>query len=77
MSIPNDKVEDMAVRMIETLADETTALIPRISSHDKDISYDGYIELYKNGTPHNKENYGCNALGEFFPSCGGKIQLPL
>ncbi|MBE5849871.1 MAG: DUF4365 domain-containing protein [Lachnospiraceae bacterium] len=57
MNIPNDKIEDMAVRAIEALADENTALVPRIAAHDKDLSYDGYIELYRIGKTHNKESY--------------------
>ena len=43
--ITNDKIEDMAVRAIESLADDNNALVPRIASHDKDISYSSFLFL--------------------------------
>ncbi len=56
VSRPKDNTEIIAVRTIEDLANECDELVPRLSTNDKSISYDGYFELYKSGN-HNKGNY--------------------
>ena len=57
MNITNDKIEDWAVREIETLTDDNNAIVPDLKTHDKGMSYDGFLTLFKQNSPHDKANY--------------------
>lgn len=57
MNIPTSKIEDWAVRELQILADENNSIVPEIETHDKGMSYDGFLWLFKKNAPHNKDNY--------------------
>ena len=57
MYIPTDKIEDWSVRELQKLADETTAIVPELETHDKGMSYDGWLWLFKKNSPHDKKSF--------------------
>ena len=57
IKISTDKIEDWAIREIQALADDNNSIIPELSVHDKGMSFDGFLWLYKKDASHDKDNF--------------------
>lgn len=58
MQIPSTKTEHRAVNALEAIIDEHSTMEHQISENDKEMSWDGYIWLYKNNNgDQSKSNF--------------------
>ena len=48
MNISNSKIEDRALNALESIIDAHNTMSHQFNSLDKEMSWDGYILIYKN-----------------------------
>lgn len=57
MHLSTSKIEDRAIRVLANVIDTYPHLHPRLNTGDKEMSVDGYIEMYSQNGLQNKENF--------------------
>ena len=57
MDLPKSKIEDRAIRALENIIDEHSTMQSQFNRMDKEMSWDGYIWIFKKGGGQNKENF--------------------
>lgn len=57
MDIPKSKIEERAIRALENIIDEHSTMQSQFNRMDREMSWDGYIWIFKKGGGQNKENF--------------------
>ena len=57
MDLPKAKIEDRAIRALENIVDDHFTMQSQFNRLDKEMSWDGYIEIFKKNAEQSKENY--------------------
>ena len=57
MDLPKSKIEDRAIHALENIIDEHSTMQSQFNRMDKEMSWDGYIWIFKKGGGQNKENF--------------------
>lgn len=47
MDLPKEKIEDRAIRALENIVDDHFTMQSQFNRLDKEMSWDGYIEIFK------------------------------